>query len=136
MATVYPPTQSWRPVIAGLLCGLLMGIAPFAYALPLLDQVLFGLGLFLTYTSIGVLIAFLPRVGPSWLFGIAFGAVYSLPGSVLVAVPYPLREDAPPFYHNFAAGGIEEFIMTMVYGMGVGLVCALVTPASKPIKRS
>lgn len=132
MATIYPATQSWRPIIAGLVAGLLMGIAPFAYALPLADQALFGLGLFLTYTSIGVLMAFLPRVGPKWLFGTLFGAVYSLPGSVLVAVPYPLREDAPSFYRNFAAGGLEEFIMTMVYGMVVGLVCAIVTPISKP----
>lgn len=128
MISVHPPARSFRPVLAGLVGGLLIGAAPFAYDLPVADQILFGLGLFLTYTSIGVLVALLPRIGSRWLFGLLLGALYSLPGSVLVAVPYPLRPDAHEFYRNFAAGGMEEFVMTMIYGMAVGLVCGLVLP--------
>ena len=128
MYTVHPPSRSIRPIAVGLCGGILIGAAPFMYDLPLADQFLFGLGLFLTYTSIGVLVSLLPRVGPRWFFGVGLGALYSLPGSVLVAVPYPLRADAHEFYRNFAAGGMEEFVMTMVYGMVVGLVCGLVMP--------
>ncbi|HMB91334.1 MAG TPA: hypothetical protein VKP65_10840 [Rhodothermales bacterium] len=121
--------SSWRPVLAGLVCGLVIGASPFAYNLPFLDQALFGLGLLLTYTSIGVLIALLPRIGPQWLFGLVVGGLYSLPGSILVAVPYPLQQEAPDYYRNFAAGGAEEFMMTMTFGIVVGLICGLVAPA-------
>ena len=124
-------SHSIRPVIAGLLGGLMIAMAPFAYDLPLMDQVLFSLGLFLTYTSIGVLVALLPRVGPNWVFGLLVGGLYSIPGSILVAVPYPLRPDAHEFYRNFAAGGAEEFVMTMIYGLAVGLVCGLVIPRDR-----
>ena len=121
--------RSWRPVIAGLTCGLFIGVSPFAYELPFVDQALFGLGLLLTYTSIGVLVALLPRRGPRWLFGLIVGGLYSLPGSVFVAVPYPLQQDVPDFYRNFAAGGVEEFTMTLIFGLLVGLVCGLALPA-------
>ena len=114
-----------------MLAGLGIGASLFAFDLPWADQVLFGLGLWLTYASIGVLVTLLPRVGPRWAFGLCVGALYSLPGSVLVAVPYPLRADAHAFYHNFAAGGLEEFVMTLVYGSAVGLVCGLALPASR-----
>lgn len=73
-----------------------MGAAPFAYDLPLLGRLFFGLGLMLTYASIGVLVALLPRAGPRWAFGAGVGLLYSLPGSVLVAVPYPLRPTRTP----------------------------------------
>lgn len=112
----------------GIAGGLAMWGALFGYDLPSLDLNLFGLGLFLTYASIGILIAILPSVGPRWLYGLAVGFLYSLPGSVLVAVPYPLRPDAHEFYRNFAAGGVEEFVMTMVYGSVVGLLCGLSMP--------
>ena len=120
---------SWRPVLAGFVCGLGVGGSPFAYELPFVDQALFGLGLLLTYTSIGALIALLPRVGPRWLFGLVVGGLYSLPGSVFVAVPYPLQQNAPNYYRNFAAGGAEEFMMTMIFGIVVGLICGVVAPA-------
>ena len=131
MIQMRPPSRSRRPISAGLIGGLAIGAAPFAYDLPLIDQVLFGLGLLLTYASIGFLVSFLPRVGPGWAFGLLVGGVYSLPGSIMVAVPYPLRSDAHDFYRNFAAGGAEEFVMTMIYGMAVGLVCGLVMPRDR-----
>ncbi|HVZ41908.1 MAG TPA: hypothetical protein VHI13_21685 [Candidatus Kapabacteria bacterium] len=131
MMHVRPAARSWRPVIAGTIGGLAIGVSPFAFRLPFADQILFGLGLFLTYVTIGVLVALIPRVGPDWLFGAAMGALYSLPGSILVAVPYPLRPDAPEYYTNFAAGGMKEFITTFVYGLVVGLVCGLVIPRAQ-----
>ncbi len=108
-----------------------MVAAPFAFALPLADRALFGLGLFLTYASIGVLVALLPRVGPRRALGLAVGLLDSLPGSVLVAVPYPLREDVHVFYRNFAEG-VEELVMTLVYGATVGLVCEWTLPRTWP----
>lgn len=134
MITTYPPARSWMPVIAGTLAGLPVALSPYAYDLPALDQFHFGMGLFLTYASIGILVSLLPRIGPRWLFGIAIGFLYSLPGSILVAVPYPLVPDAPDYYRNFAAGGAEEFVMTMVYGMAVGLVAGLLIPGKKVVR--
>lgn len=122
---------SWHPVLAGLVCGLVVGASPFAYELPFVDQALFGLGLVLTYTSIGILVALLPRLGPRWLFGLVVGGLYSVPGSVFVAVPYPLQTDAPDYYRNFAAGGVEEFTMTLIFGFVVGLICGLVLPTER-----
>jgi hypothetical protein len=129
MLTLRPPALSRRPILVGLLAGAVIGGSPFAYALPLADRLLFSLGLFLTYASIGVLVTSLPRIGPRWLFGLIVGGLYSLPGSVLVAVPYPLRPDAPVYYRNFAAGGAEEFAVTLAFGLGVGLACGLAIPA-------
>ena len=129
MPIFHPPALSWRPVLVGVLAGLVIGASLFAFDLPRPDQLLFGLGLWLTYASSGVLVTLVPRVGPRWVFGLLVGGLYSLPGSVLVAVPYPLRSDAHAFYRNFAAGGVEEFVMTLVYGSIVGLVCGLALPA-------
>lgn len=131
MLTIHPPAGSWRPIIAGAVCGLGVGASPFFYALPFIDQLHFGLGLLLTYTSIGALVTLLPRIGPRWLYGTAIGAIYSLPGSIFVAVPYPLVKDAPEYYRNFAAGGLEEFVMTFVYGLVVGLACGLAMPRER-----
>ncbi|MBS1914312.1 MAG: hypothetical protein JST22_20145 [Bacteroidetes bacterium] len=131
MLNARPAARSLRPVIAGTVGGLAIGVSPFAFRLPFADQLLFGLGLFLTYASIGVLVALIPRVGPNWLFGAVVGALYSLPGSILVAVPYPLRPDAPEYYTNFAAGGMKEFLTTFIYGLVVGLVCGLVIPRTE-----
>lgn len=131
MWNIHRPAGSWRPIIAGGACGLVVGASPFFYELPFIDQLHFGLGLLLTYTSIGALVTLLPRVGPRWLYGTAIGAIYSLPGSIFVAVPYPLVKDAPEYYRNFAAGGMEEFVMTFVYGLVVGLVCGLAMPRER-----
>ncbi len=125
---MHPPSYSWRPVGTAAVLGALIGFSPFLFEIPLLDQTLFGAGLALTYLSIGVLVALLPRWEPRWFFGGIVGALYSLPGSILVAVPYPLRDDAPAYYSNFAAGGFEEFLMTMLFGIGVGLLCGLSLP--------
>lgn len=100
----------------------------FAYAFPIAEQIAFALGLFLTYTSIGVLVALLPRIGPRWAFGLVVGGLYSLPGSVFVAVPYPLRDDVPDFYRMFAGGGVGEFWMTLAFGLVVGLLCGVALP--------
>lgn len=100
----------------------------FAYGFAPREQVAFAAGLFLTYLSVGVLVALLPRSGPRWAFGSVVGGLYSLPGAVFVAVPYPLRADAPDFYRMFAGGGVREFWMTLAFGVVVGLLCGLALP--------
>jgi hypothetical protein len=119
------------PVLAGLAWGVLVGATPFFSPIGLAAQLLFGAGLCLTYGSIGLLVAILPRPRfnlPRPIFGLLVGAAYSLPGSLFTAVPAPLRDDAPAYYRNFAAGGPKEALMTLVFGLLAGLCAGLALP--------
>jgi hypothetical protein len=111
--------------------GLLLGCTPFFEPISLKAQITLGLGLFLTYLSLGILLNLIPF--PFWIrgtctklvWGALFGALYSLPGAIFTMTPYPLAEDAPTYFREFAAGGIRAFSLTLFFGAIVGLTSLL-----------
>ncbi len=115
--------------LVGLAWGLLVGATPFFQPLEFVARCTLGLGLGLSYASIGLLVAVLPEFsagsGRRWLPGAVAGLLYSVPGAVFTMVPYPLREDAPRYWHEFAAGGWRAFGLTLGFGMLVGATCGL-----------
>lgn len=117
------------PFLVGLAWGLLVGATPFFQPLDFVARCTLGLGLGLSYASIGLLVAVLPefqaRGGRRWLLGAVAGLLYSVPGAVFTMVPYPLRDDAPRYWHEFAAGGWRAFGLTLGLGAVVGATCGL-----------
>ena len=87
------------------------------------------MGLGLSYASIGLLVAALPDIGNGrgrgWFQGAMAGLLYSVPGAIFTMVPYPLRDDAPRYWHEFAAGGGRAFLLTLAFGAVVGATCGL-----------
>ncbi|NBT23144.1 hypothetical protein EBT11_00600 [bacterium] len=116
---------SWRSVGAGSLFGLLTALGPWFQGLSFQAAALFSTGLFLTYTSIGLLVAVLPSFSPKYLAGALWGLIYSLPGAVFTAVPYPLTADAPAYYREFAGGGLRASVLTLLFGALAGGVAGL-----------
>ena len=116
-------------VLVGLLWGLLVGATPFFQELEPTARWTLGLGLGLSYASIGLLVAVLPDFGLGpvrrWRLGAVAGLLYSVPGAVFTMVPYPLREDAPRYWREFAAGGWRAFGLTLAVGAVVGATCGL-----------
>ena len=117
------------PLLVGCAWGVLTGITPFFQPIAPAARLALGLGLGLSYASIGALVAVLPDfgVGPGrrWLQGALAGLLYSVPGAVFTMVPYPLREDAPRYWREFAAGGWRAFGLTLAFGAVVGATCGL-----------
>ena len=113
--------------LVGLAWGMLVGITPFFQPLDLTARCSLGLGLGLSYASIGLLVAVLPDFYTErrWLLGAVAGLLYSVPGAVFTMVPYPLRDDASRYWHEFAAGGWRAFGLTLCFGMVVGATCGL-----------
>ncbi len=111
---------SWRPVAAGFLFGTLTALGPWFQGISLHAAALFSAGLLLTYTSIGFLVAILPTFRPHFLSGALWGALYSLPGAVFTAVPYPLAADAPAYYREFVGGGLRAALLTLIFGALAG----------------
>jgi hypothetical protein len=103
--------------------GVLISVSPFFSPIDLNAQFLIGFALLLTYVSIGLLVALLPARRPYWLFGMVVGLLYSLPGAVFTAVPYPLDPAADVYWREFAAGGLRAFLLTLLAGAVVGLLC-------------
>jgi len=115
----------WRPMIVGAVWGLLLSVSVWVQPIEPAAKWALGGGLFLNYTVLGALVMLLPTRGPRWVFGALVGLVYSLPGALFTAAPYPLREDIAPFWYQFASGGTFSFFATMISGCVVGLLCAL-----------
>ncbi len=115
------------PLLVGLAWGLLVGVTPFFQPLELAARWTLGLGLGLSYASIGLLVAVLPDFGSvrRWPSGGVAGLLYSVPGAVFTMVPYPLRADAPRYWREFAAGGWRAFALTLGFGAVVGATCGL-----------
>lgn len=111
-----------RAVAAGSGFGLLTAIGPWFQGLPIAAAAGFAAGLFLTYSSIGLLVAILPDFGRRVRTGALIGLLYSIPGSVFTAVPYPLVEDAPAYYREFVGGGPRALILTLFFGSLAGSV--------------
>ena len=115
--------------LVGLAWGLLVGVTPFFQPLDFAARWTLGLGLGLSYASIGLLVAVVPsfsgRQDRRWLLGAIVGLLYSVPGAVFTMVPYPLRDDAPRYWHEFAAGGWRAFVLTLGFGVVVGATCGL-----------
>lgn len=111
-----------RPLVAATLFGLLTALGPWFQGLPLSSAALFSAGLLLTYTSIGFLVAALPCSTPHFLGGALWGFLYSLPGAIFTAVPYPLTADAPAYYREFVGGGIRATLLTLLFGALAGAV--------------
>jgi hypothetical protein len=116
---------SWRSVWAGSLFGLLTALGPWFQGLSLQAAALFSAGLLLTYASIGFLVAVLPTFQPKFLSGALWGALYSLPGAIFTAVPYPLTADAPAYYREFVGGGIRATLLTLIFGALAGGLAGL-----------
>lgn len=111
-----------RAVIAGAGFGLLTAIGPWFQGLPAAAAAGFAGGLFLTYASIGLLVGLLPDFGRRVVTGALIGFLYSIPGAVFTAVPYPLTEDAPAYYREFVGGGPRALILTLVFGSLAGAI--------------
>ena len=114
-----------RSVLAGTLFGLLTAFGPWFQGLSFTAAALFSLGLLLTYASIGFLVAVLPTFQPKFLSGALWGALYSLPGAIFTAVPYPLTADAPAYYREFVGGGIRATLLTLIFGALAGGLAGL-----------
>jgi hypothetical protein len=106
---------------AGTVFGALTAIGPWFQGLPLSSAALFSAGLFLTYTSIGFLVGLLPSGRNRFLTGGLVGFIYSLPGAIFTAVPYPLTADAPAYYREFVGGGIRAVLLTLLFGTLAGV---------------
>lgn len=117
-----PMHISWPSVLAGGVFGLLTATGPWFQGLSIHAAALFSAGLLLTYTSIGLLVAVLPSFRPKVLAGALWGALYSFPGAIFTAVPYPLTADAPAYYREFAGGGIRAATLTLIFGALAGAV--------------
>ena len=109
-----------RPLQAGLIFGALVALAPWFQGLPFSSAALFSAGLFFTYASIGFLVGILPTFQPAFLAGAVWGILYSLPGAIFTAVPYPLTPEAPAYYREFVGGGIRAVLLTMLFGALAG----------------
>lgn len=115
----------------GCVWGTATGVTPFFQPIDPAARWALGLGLGLTYVSIGLLVAVLPPFGAAagkrWLGrGALVGLLYSVPGAVFTMAPYPLRADAPRYWKEFAAGGTRAFCLTLLFGALVGATCGLV----------
>ena len=111
-----------RAVAAGAGFGLLTAIGPWFQGLSFAAAAGFSTGLFLTYASIGLLVGILPDFGRRIRTGILIGLLYSIPGAVFTAVPYPLVADAPAYYREFVGGGPRALILTLLFGSLAGAV--------------
>ena len=111
-----------RAAAAGAGFGLLTAIGPWFQGLPWAAAAGFAGGLFLTYASIGLLVGILPGFGRPVVTGALIGLLYSVPGAVFTAVPYPLVEDAPAYYREFVGGGPRALILTLAFGSLAGAV--------------
>ena len=109
-----------RAAAAGAGFGLLTAIGPWFQGLSLAAAAGFASGLFLTYASIGLLVGILPDFNRRVITGALIGLLYSVPGAVFTAVPYPLVEDAPAYYREFVGGGPRALILTLVFGSLAG----------------
>jgi hypothetical protein len=112
---------SWKSASAGAVFGALTAIGPWFQCLPFSSAALFSAGLFLTYTSIGFLVALLPAGRSRLVTGGLVGFLYSLPGGIFTAVPYPLTADAPAYYREFVGGGIRAVLLTLLFGTLAGV---------------
>lgn len=123
-----PRSKAFRPVLVGAVLGLLLSLGLMFQ--PLAPQAKGSLmaGLFLSYLSIGVVVALVPLWGPRLLFGFLLGVGYSLPGAVFTTVPYPLEASAPSIWREFAGGGWYTFLTTLAVGAVVGMLCAWFKP--------
>jgi hypothetical protein len=81
---------------------------------------LFVGGSFFTYASIGFLVGVLPTFRPNFLAGGVWGMLYSLPGAIFTAVPYPLTPEAPAYYREFVGGGLRAVLLTLIFGALAG----------------
>lgn len=111
-----------RALAAGAGFGLLTAIGPWFQGLPFAAATGFAAGLFLTYASIGLLVGILPDWNHRIRTGAIIGLLYSLPGAVFTAVPYPLVEDAPAYYREFVGGGPRAMVLTLLFGCLAGAV--------------
>ncbi|MFM8654586.1 MAG: hypothetical protein ACKODZ_07660, partial [Verrucomicrobiota bacterium] len=109
-----------RALAAGAGFGLLTAIGPWFQGLPFAAAAGFAGGLFLTYASIGLLVGILPDFGHRVRTGAIIGLLYSIPGAVFTAVPYPLVEDAPAYYREFVGGGPRALMLTLLFGSLAG----------------
>lgn len=115
-----------RPsALAGTIFGLLLALGPWFQGLSFQAAALFSSGLFLTYASIGFLVAVLPSFHPKFLAGALWGFLYSLPGAIFTAVPYPLTADAPAYYREFVGGGLRATLLTLAFGALAGGLAGL-----------
>lgn len=111
-----------RALAAGAGFGLLTAVGPWFQGLPWAAAAGFAAGLFLTYASIGLLVAVLPDFGSRIRTGALIGLLYSIPGAVFTAVPYPLAENAPAYYREFVGGGPRALLLTLIFGALAGAV--------------
>lgn len=111
-----------RAATAGAGFGLFTAVGPWFQGLPPAAATGFAAGLFLTYASIGLLVGILPDFGHRIRTGALVGLLYSIPGAVFTAVPYPLVEDAPAYYREFVGGGPRALVLTLVFGSLAGAV--------------
>ena len=109
-----------RPLLAGILFGALVSLSPWFQGLPFSSAALFSAGLFFTYASIGFLVSVLPTFRPNFLAGAVWGILYSLPGAIFTAVPYPLTPEAPAYYREFVGGGLRAVLLTLLFGALAG----------------
>ncbi|MEO0452545.1 MAG: hypothetical protein AAFY98_00225 [Verrucomicrobiota bacterium] len=126
-----------KATLCGLVIGIFLGLSPLSQMDVLPGKALWtlGLGLGITYLSIGALVGFLPLIGPfqkasasRWvgvLFGFVVGAAYSVPGAFFTMAPYPLAEDAAPYWREFSDGGLRAFFLTLSFGGAIGGLCGL-----------
>jgi len=112
---------SWKSALAGAGFGALTAIGPWFQGLPFSSAALFSSGLFLTYASIGFLVGAWPGGGNRWIIGGLVGFLYSLPGAIFTAVPYPLTPDAPAYYREFVGGGFRAVLLTLLFGTLAGV---------------
>jgi len=105
---------------AGFVFGTVTAIGPWFQGLPFSSAALFSSGLLLTYFSIGVLVGLLPAGKNRFLTGGLVGFLYSLPGAIFTAVPYPLSADAPAYYREFVGGGLRAVLLTLLFGTLAG----------------
>ena len=111
-----------RAAMAGAGFGLLTSVGPWFQGLPWVAAAAFAAGLFLTYASIGLLVGLLPDFGHRFRTGAVLGLLYSLPGAVFTAVPYPLAPEAPAYYREFVGGGPRALLLTLLFGALAGAV--------------
>lgn len=120
--------KAFRPVLVSAVLGLLLSFGLLFQPLEPEAKGTLIAGLFLTYLSIGLLVALVPLWGPRLLFGLLLGIGYSLPGAIFTTVPYPLEASAPAIWNEFAGGGWYSFWTTLAVGAVVGMLCAWFKP--------
>ncbi len=106
--------------LAGTFFALFVSATPWFQEIPLSAKAGFSGGLFLTYASIGCLVALGPACGHRIRTGALIGFLYSLPGAVFTSVPYPLAAEAATYYREFASGGGRAFCLTLIFGALAG----------------